>query len=71
MRPNPLETADLVAFTEEILNEKLHFFVQCNHKTKDLKNVSCYKKVKVSCGAVGSVKYNCSNNLICRKIRYR
>ena len=25
MWPNPLETADLVAFTEEILNEKLHF----------------------------------------------
>ena len=25
MRPNPQETADLVAFTEEILNGKLHF----------------------------------------------
>ena len=25
MRPNPQETADLVIFTEEILNGKLHF----------------------------------------------
>ena len=25
MWPNPQETADLVAFTEEILNGKLHF----------------------------------------------
>ena len=25
MCPNPQETADLVAFTEEILNGKLHF----------------------------------------------
>ena len=29
MRPNPQEIADLVAFTEEILDGKLHFFVQC------------------------------------------
>ena len=28
MRPNPLETADLATFTEEILNGKLHFL--CN-----------------------------------------
>ena len=28
MWPNPQETADLVTFTEEILNEKLHIFVQ-------------------------------------------
>ena len=28
MCPNPQETADLVTFTEEILNGKLHFFVQ-------------------------------------------
>ena len=27
--PNPQETADLVTFTEEILNGKLQFFVQC------------------------------------------
>ena len=25
MRPNPQETVDLVTFTEEILNGKLHF----------------------------------------------
>ena len=25
MRPNPQEIVDLVTFTEEILNEKLHF----------------------------------------------
>ena len=29
MWPNPQETADLVTFIEEILNEKVHFFVQC------------------------------------------
>ena len=29
MCPNPQEIADLVTFTEEILNGKLHFFVQC------------------------------------------
>ena len=27
MWPNPLETSDLVTFTEEILNGKLRFFV--------------------------------------------
>ena len=37
MRPNPQETADLVTFTEEILNEKLHFcaaklYTFYNHK---------------------------------------
>ena len=26
MLPNPQETADLVTFTEEIFNVKLHFF---------------------------------------------
>ena len=26
------ETADLITFTEEILNGKLHFFVQCTSK---------------------------------------
>ena len=29
MWPNPLETADLVKITEEILNEQTSFFVQC------------------------------------------
>ena len=31
MGPNPQETTDLVTFTEEILNGKLHFFVQCKN----------------------------------------
>ena len=30
MQPNPQETADLVTFTEEILNGKLNFFVECD-----------------------------------------
>ena len=29
MLPNSRFPADLVTFTEEILNEKLHFFAQC------------------------------------------
>ena len=32
MLPNPLETADLVTFTQEILNGKLHFF--CSNPDK-------------------------------------
>ena len=32
MGPNPQETADLVTFTEEILNGKLHFL--CNEIVK-------------------------------------
>ena len=34
MWPNPLETADLVTFTEKILNGKLHFFCSA-HKTNN------------------------------------
>ena len=30
MWPNPQFPADLVAFTEEILNGKLYFFVKCD-----------------------------------------
>ena len=35
MWPNPQETTDLVTFTEEILNEKLHFLcnVSCETST--------------------------------------
>ena len=33
MGPNPQETADLVTFTEEILNEKPHFL--CSEVVKD------------------------------------
>ena len=29
MWSNPQETVDMVTFTEEILNGKLYFFVQC------------------------------------------
>ena len=32
MWPNPQETANLVTFTEEILNVKLHFYVLCLKK---------------------------------------
>ena len=32
MRPNPQETADLLTFTEVILNGKLHFMCgECSH----------------------------------------
>ena len=34
MRQNLQETVDLVAFNEKIINEKLHFFVQCVVKRK-------------------------------------
>ena len=33
MWPNPQFSADLVTFTEEILNGKLHFFVQCHWRS--------------------------------------
>ena len=45
MLPNPQETADLVTFTEEILNGKLHFLgsivlVECNkHYAKILTKI--------------------------------
>ena len=35
MWPNLQEPADLVTFIEEILNGKLHFFVQCDVKLCD------------------------------------
>ena len=35
MWPNLQETADLVTFIGEILNGKLHFFVQCDVKLCD------------------------------------
>ena len=34
MWPKPQFPADLVIFTEEILNEKLHYFVQCTIKNR-------------------------------------
>ena len=38
MLPNPLETADLLTFTEEILNGKLHFL--CSESSEDDASVS-------------------------------
>ena len=40
MRPNPQKTTDLVTFTEEILNEKLHFLCSVCR----LANYSCMHK---------------------------
>ena len=47
MSPNPQETADLVTFTEEILNGKLRFFcaVSCNLQSR----TKLMKPVKKSC----------------------
>ena len=47
MWPNSQETADLATFAEEILNGKLHFFVQCDNfiSVKDF-----FSKSAVSCG---------------------
>ena len=47
MRPNPQFPADLVAFTEEIFNGKLHFL--CSVKVKNWlikKNPKRFKKIK-------------------------
>ena len=38
MWPDPQETVDSVTFTEEIVNGKLDFFVQCNLLMEDLDN---------------------------------
>ena len=44
MWPNPQETADLVKFTEEILNGKLHFLCSGNgFKLKASQTESCQK----------------------------
>ena len=39
MWPNPQGTADLVTFTEEILNEKLHFCAVLPNIFHDVKNI--------------------------------
>ena len=41
MWPNPQETVDLVTFTEEIHDGKLHFFVQCKFWSEYLELISC------------------------------
>ena len=38
MWPNPHETADLVTFTEEILNGKLHFLCNVEKRRRKPKN---------------------------------
>ena len=44
MWPNPQFSADLVTFTEEILNGKLHFFVQCMINSEDSFKIFPWKK---------------------------
>ena len=39
MWPNPQETADLVTFTEEILNGKRHFLCSVSFETRNIKIV--------------------------------
>ena len=34
MRPNPQETVDLITFTEELLNRKLHFLLSIQNLFK-------------------------------------
>ena len=45
MWPNPQETVDLVTFTEEILNGKLHFL--CSANLKSLPSQSWYSKLGI------------------------
>ena len=47
MRPNPHETVDLVTFTEEILNGKLHFL--CSVLKVNNKETNNAKKTIVYC----------------------
>ena len=43
MWPNPQVTADLVTFTEEILNTKLHFLCSGRKLTEVTVDKLCYK----------------------------
>ena len=45
MWPNPLETADLVTFTEEILNGKLHFL--CNVSNQVIHNEDIEDNIQI------------------------
>ena len=50
MWPNPQFPADLVTFTEEILNKKLHFFAECSIEiTRRLVSPELPKTVKCCC----------------------
>ena len=46
MSPNPQETADLVTFTEEILNGKLHFL--CSEVNEIISNVFSRRKISLN-----------------------
>ena len=48
MWPNPQETVDLVTFTEEILNEKIHFLRSDVSLKMRFRRMSSGVKVKVS-----------------------
>ena len=54
MRPNPQETADLVSFTEQILNGKLHFLCSDRYGTGVIKLTN---KAKVK----ANTKYSSKN----------
>ena len=50
MWPNPQETTDLVTFTEEILNGKLHFLCSVNYMKLAFimilyKTINCLQKI--------------------------
>ena len=49
MGPNPQETADLVIFTEEILNGKLHFLCICRNNIESesllLSDATCSRNI--------------------------
>ena len=47
MWPNPQETADLVTFTEKILNGKLHFLCSVHSPKLEL---NCYAGLKPALG---------------------
>ena len=49
MWPNPQETADLVTFPEEFLNEKLHFSVQWKSIESQWKSEICENVVSIHC----------------------
>ena len=62
MRPNLQETADLVTFTEEILNGKLHFFTvivfgkETNLSNKYMVNNRNTRKCCKICSKLSTIK---------------
>ena len=52
MWSKPQETADLVTFTEEILNGKLYYFVQCQYLEPEIiakSSLSIIRFLKITC----------------------